>query len=45
MDVSLILVLAKNSFDELVRVFPMDFVGWETNPFLSGIPELFPDLD
>ena len=35
----------KDSFDELVRVFPMDFVGWETNPFLSGIPELFPDLD
>ena len=35
----------KNSFDELVRLYPMDFVGWETNPFLSGIPELFPDLD
>ena len=35
----------KNSFDELVRLYPMDFVSWETNPFLSGIPELFPDLD
>ena len=35
----------KNSFDELVRLYPMDFVGWETNPFLSSIPELFPDLD
>tara|TARA_Y100001951_G_C11295667_1_gene275404 strand:+ start:2197 stop:3054 length:858 start_codon:yes stop_codon:yes gene_type:complete len=35
----------KNSFDELVRLYPMDFISWETNPFLSGIPELFPDLD
>ena len=35
----------KNSFNELVRLYPMDFISWETNPFLSGIPELFPDLD
>tara|TARA_R100000234_G_scaffold101266_1_gene70315 strand:- start:3976 stop:4833 length:858 start_codon:yes stop_codon:yes gene_type:complete len=35
----------KNSFNELVRLYPMDFVSWETNPFLSSIPELFPDLD
>ena len=35
----------KESFDELVRLYEMDFIGWEKNPFLSSIPELFPDLD
>jgi len=35
----------KESFDELVRLYPMDFIDWEANPFLSGMPELFPDLE
>ncbi len=35
----------KESFNDLLRVYPMDFIGWETNPFLSGMPELFPDLE
>ena len=30
----------KESFDELVRLYPMDFIDWEANPFLSGMPDL-----
>lgn len=35
----------KESFDQLTERYPMDFVGWEGNPFLSSLPNLFPDLD
>ena len=35
----------KESFNELLRLYPMDFIGWETNPFLSSMPNLYEDLD
>lgn len=35
----------KESFNELLRLYPMDFIDWEKNPFLSSMPNLYEDLD
>jgi len=35
----------KQSFNELLRLYPMDFIDWEKNPFLSSMPNLYEDLD